>query len=79
MIKNVIDFVVFATILFLTFWEENDHVDIICCVVGVFGLCYILYHIFKFLFNPIKRDLLLISGKFLRKVLFIVLLKIIYR
>ena len=73
MIKNVIDFVVFATILFLTFWEENDHVDIICCVVGVFGLCYILYHIFKFLFNPIKRDLLLISGKFLRKVLFIVL------
>lgn len=73
MIKNVIDFVVFATILFLTFWEENDHVDIICCVVGVFGLCYILYYIFKFLFNPIKRDLLLISGKFLRKVLFIVL------
>ena len=73
MIKNVIDFVVFATILFLTFWEENDHVDIICCVVGVFGLCYISYHIFKFLFNPIKRDLLLMSGKFLRRVLFVVL------
>ncbi len=73
-ILNLLCFFFWAFVYVLAFMlEDNDGINWLCYIVGFIGFIYILIFLYKIFFSPIKRDLLLVSGRFLKKVVYLVL------
>ena len=72
-IGNFVVFLAWIIIYFLVFYLGPKWVNVICCIVGFLGFFYVLYFLRLLFLCPIKRDLMLMSGKFLKKVIFFVL------
>lgn len=75
MSKFISNFICFLLIglYFLVFCLDSKIVDIVCCIIGFLGFFYVLYFLRLIFLCPIKRDLTLISGNFLKKVITFVL------
>ena len=75
MSKFIGNFICFLLIglYFLVFCLDSKIVDIVCCIVGFLGFFYVLYFLRLIFLCPIKRDLTLMSGNFLKKVISFVL------
>lgn len=73
-ILNLLCFFFWAFVYVLAFMlEDNDGINWLCYIVGFIGFIYILIFLYKIFFSPIKRDLLLMSGRFLKSVVYFVL------
>lgn len=73
-ILNLLCFFFWAFVYVLAFMlEDNDVINKLCYIVGFIGFIYILIFLYKIFFSPIKRDLLLMSGRFLKSVVYFVL------
>ncbi len=72
-IGNLFYFSLWIGLYFLALHSDSKTIDIVCCVVGFLGVLYVLYFLRLLFLCPIKRDLALISGKFLKKVITFVL------
>ncbi len=73
-IGNFICFVFWTLVyVFVFILEDNACINKLCYAVGFVGSIYILKFFWRMFFSPIKRDLLLMSGKFLKRVVCLVL------
>lgn len=72
-IGNFVVFLAWIIIYFLVFYLGPKWVNVICCIVGFLGFFYVLYFLRLIFLCPIKRDLTLMSGNFLKKVIAFVL------
>ena len=73
-IGNLLWFILWLLAYIFVFMSDNkDFINWICYVIGFIGIVYIILFLRKLFFSPIKRDLLLMSGRFLKKVVYLVL------
>ena len=72
-IRNTIYFVLWIIVYYLALHAESKTINALCVFVGSLGALYVLYFLRLLFFCPIKRDLMLVSGKFLKTVITLVL------
>ena len=67
-IGNLLCFIFWSlTYTFVFISDNKGFINWICYVIGFIGIVYIILFLRKLFFSPIKRDLLLMSGRFLKK------------